>query len=46
MLIERRVDLLEGSFDVGIVSEQMVRSETLILRRLIGSFAVPVASPG
>lgn len=44
-LTERRVDLLEGGFDVGIVSEQMVRSETLILRRLISSFAIPVASP-
>lgn len=44
-LTERRVDLLEGGFDVGIVSEQMVRSETLILRRLISSFVIPVASP-
>lgn len=45
-LTERRVDLLEGGFDIGIVNEQMVRSETLILRRLISSFAIPVASPG
>ncbi|MDP9651876.1 LysR family transcriptional regulator [Paraburkholderia caledonica] len=44
-LTERRVDLLEGSFDVGIVSEWMVRSETLILRRLISSVAIPAASP-
>ncbi|SDI51128.1 transcriptional regulator, LysR family [Paraburkholderia steynii] len=43
-LTERRVDMLEGGFDVGIVSEQMVRSETLIVRRLISSFAIPVAS--
>jgi DNA-binding transcriptional LysR family regulator len=45
-LTERRVDLLQGGFDVGIVSEHMVRSETLIVRRLISSFAIPVASPG
>ncbi|MBW9103260.1 LysR family transcriptional regulator [Paraburkholderia phenoliruptrix] len=44
-LTERRVDLLEGGFEVGIVSEHMVRSETLILRRLISSFCIPVASP-
>lgn len=44
-LTERRVDLLAGRFDVGIVSEKMVRSETLILRQLTSSPAIPVASP-
>ncbi|MGF6772204.1 DNA-binding transcriptional LysR family regulator [Paraburkholderia sp. GAS199] len=43
-LTEKRVDLLEGGFDVGIVTEHMVRSESLVARRLINSSAVPVAS--
>lgn len=43
-LTEKRVDLLEGGFDVGIVTEHMIRSESLVVRRLINSHAVPVAS--
>ncbi|MFM0211244.1 LysR family transcriptional regulator [Paraburkholderia sediminicola] len=44
-LTEKRVDLLEGGFDVGIVTEHMIRSESLVARRLINSHAVPVAAP-
>ncbi|CAD6512114.1 LysR family transcriptional regulator [Paraburkholderia metrosideri] len=44
-LTEKRVDLLEGGFDVGIVTEHMIRSESLVVRRLINSHAVPVAAP-
>ncbi|WGS51579.1 LysR family transcriptional regulator [Paraburkholderia sp. D15] len=43
-LTEKRVDLLEGGFDVGIVTEHMIRSESLVVRRLISSHAVPVAA--
>jgi DNA-binding transcriptional LysR family regulator len=43
-LTEKRVDLLEGGFDVGIVTEHMIRSESLVVRRLINSHAVPVAA--
>ncbi|MGF6877883.1 LysR family transcriptional regulator [Paraburkholderia sp. MM5477-R1] len=43
-LTEKRVDLLEGGFDVGIVTEHMIRSESLVARRLINSHAVPVAA--
>ncbi|MFM0733937.1 LysR family transcriptional regulator [Paraburkholderia sediminicola] len=43
-LTEKRVDLLEGGFDVGIVTEHMIRSESLVARRLINAHAVPVAS--
>lgn len=43
-LTEKRVDLLEGGFDVGIVTEHMIRSESLVVRRLLNSHAVPVAS--
>ncbi|MGF6569159.1 DNA-binding transcriptional LysR family regulator [Paraburkholderia sp. GAS333] len=43
-LTEKRVDLLEGGFDVGIVTEHMIRSESLVVRRLINSYAVPVAA--
>ncbi|EDZ97623.1 transcriptional regulator, LysR family [Burkholderia sp. H160] len=43
-LTEKRVDLLEGGFDVGIVTEHMIRSESLVVRRLIDSHAVPVAA--
>jgi DNA-binding transcriptional LysR family regulator len=43
-LTEKRVDLLEGGFDVGIVTEHMVRSESLVARPLINSHAVPVAA--
>ncbi|CAB3776044.1 LysR family transcriptional regulator [Paraburkholderia fynbosensis] len=43
-LTEKRVDLLEGGFDVGIVTEHMIRSESLVVRRLLKSHAVPVAS--
>ncbi|MCC8404845.1 LysR family transcriptional regulator [Paraburkholderia sp. MMS20-SJTN17] len=45
-LTEKRVDLLEGGFDVGIVTEHMIRSESLVVRRLINSHAVPVAAAG
>ncbi|RKF49779.1 LysR family transcriptional regulator [Paraburkholderia fungorum] len=43
-LTEKRVDLLEGGFDVGIVTEHMIRSESLVVRRLINSHVVPVAA--
>jgi len=43
-LTEKRVDLLEGGFDVGIVTEHMIRSESLVVRRLLNSHAVPVAA--
>ena len=43
-LTEKRVDLLEGGFDVGIVTEHMIRSESLVARRLINSHVVPVAA--
>ncbi|SMG21055.1 LysR family transcriptional regulator [Paraburkholderia susongensis] len=43
-LTEKRVDLLDGGFDVGIVTEHMIRSESLVVRRLINSHAVPVAA--
>ncbi|NML31182.1 LysR family transcriptional regulator [Paraburkholderia antibiotica] len=43
-LTEKRVDLLEGGFDVGIVTEHMIRSESLVVRRLIDAHAVPVAA--
>ncbi|WP_144114096.1 LysR family transcriptional regulator [Paraburkholderia sp. BCC1886] len=43
-LTEKRVDLLEGGFDVGIVTEHMIRSESLVARRLVDSRAVPVAA--
>ncbi|HZZ13589.1 MAG TPA: LysR family transcriptional regulator [Paraburkholderia sp.] len=43
-LTEKRVDLLEGGFDVGIVTEHMIRSESLVARRLVHSSGVPVAA--
>ena len=43
-LTEKRVDLLEGGFDVGIVTEHMIRSESLVVRRLLNSHAVLVAA--
>lgn len=43
-LTEKRVDLLEGGFDVGIVTEHMIRSESLVVRRLLSSHVVPVAA--
>jgi DNA-binding transcriptional LysR family regulator len=44
-LAERHVDLLEAGYDVGIVVEHMVRSESLVSRRLVHTSRILVAAP-
>lgn len=42
---ESQVDLVSGRFDVGILSDEMVKSITHVSRTLIRSRLVPVAAP-
>jgi len=44
-LMDRSVDIIDEGYDVGIVSDQMVKSETLIMRPLATLPRIPVASP-
>ena len=45
-LLDRPVDIVDEGFDVGIVADYMVKSETLIMRRLVTLSRIAVASPG
>lgn len=44
-LMDRPVDIVEEGFDVGLVMDHMVKSETLIMRELAALPRIPVASP-
>ncbi len=44
-LMDRPVDIIDEGYDLGIVAEHMVKSETLIMRPLDTLSRIPVASP-
>lgn len=44
-LIDREVDLVEEGYDVGIVNDQMVRSESVVARELLSFTRIAVAAP-
>lgn len=44
-LMDRPVDIIDEGYDVGIVADHMVKSETLIMRPLATLPRIPVASP-
>ena len=43
--MDRPVDIVYEGFDVGLVADHMVKSETLIMRELAALPRIPVASP-
>jgi DNA-binding transcriptional LysR family regulator len=44
-LMDRPVDIVDEGFDVGLVADHMVKSETLIMREIAALPRIPVASP-
>lgn len=44
-LMDRPVDIVDEGYDVGIVADHMVKSETLVMRPLATLSRIPVAAP-